>query len=111
MKTGVSSGQEKERCEQTMNASDMWRDLGDGARARRGAPEVDRGNDGDGHAGGAHRATPGPIGLRYHPEMSSSPATSVSLNHDRCALHHNTGAGRGGGGDHSGQPGRRARLA
>ncbi|GAA2376499.1 hypothetical protein GCM10010404_35380 [Nonomuraea africana] len=80
----MSSGQEKDRLEQTMDASDMREDLvrerGRAEAARQG--DRDLGNDDQGHIGGGHVRLPGPINLRYHPEMSSSPATSGLLASD-----------------------------
>ncbi|GIH51901.1 hypothetical protein Mro03_70800 [Microbispora rosea subsp. rosea] len=82
----MSSGQEKDRLEQMMNASDM-RETSYVIRAQRSGPARGQGSgdDREGHIGGGHTRLPGPVNLRYHPEMSSSPATSglLAWNHER----------------------------
>ncbi|GAA2193266.1 hypothetical protein GCM10009848_52750 [Micromonospora lupini] len=73
----MSSGQEKDRFEQTMNASDM-RVTSEGGWAGTSRPTTngDRWNDDMATAAAPTRAEPLAEHVRSHPEMSSSPAMS-----------------------------------
>jgi hypothetical protein len=74
-KTGVSSGQEKERVEQVMDMRKTSRAM----RARLNRPAGTRkwGDDWEAAATALTHARTAAWHLRYHPETSSSPATSA----------------------------------
>lgn len=79
-KTGVSSGQEKERFEQTMAASDM-EVTSEVLRAEHGSlpwADMGKGYDKTDHGGSARARGPVAVRSGSHPEMSSSPTMSAT---------------------------------
>ncbi|CAK7286064.1 hypothetical protein SGPA1_40324 [Streptomyces misionensis JCM 4497] len=80
-KTGVSSGQAKERCEQTTAASDMKETSkmrGQGCVNLCPGQTWGNGYDEADHLGGAPEHRPVAVRSGSHPEMSSSPTTSAT---------------------------------
>ncbi|GAA4054777.1 hypothetical protein GCM10022214_02220 [Actinomadura miaoliensis] len=78
-KTGVSSGQVKDRFEQTMKASDMEVTSWEGGTEDTRAPAADKEKEGTTARPRRRRShAPGrwPVGSGYHPEMSSSTTMS-----------------------------------